>query len=177
MNSKSNLNKLGVTKSHRDSLVKNLVSDLIIYEHMKTTKAKAKATAPVFDKAVSIAKMDLPKREIERKLIPLVGNLIAVDKLIAVLAVRFKDSTSGLVDMYALQRRKGDSAEQMQMIVKGYTHKELGKQTSVKTNKEDKKAEKQADTKTVKSNVTDSKGKSQVAGNVSKAKVKSRSGI
>jgi large subunit ribosomal protein L17 len=180
MNSKSNLNKLGVKKSHRDSLVKNLVSDLIIYEHIKTTRAKAKATTPVFDKAVRIAKMDLSKRELERKLSILVGNKLAVDKLIEVLAVRFKDATSGLVDMYALQRRKGDAAEQMQLMVKGYTHREIGKKTAekaVKATKDVKAEDKEADVKNAKTKVSVASSKSQVAGNVSKAKVKSRSGI
>ena len=134
MNSKSNLNKLGVKKSHRVALKKNLLSDLIIYEHIKTTKAKAKAVAPIFDKVVRLSKLDLPKRELERKLIMLVGNKNAVSKLIEVFSKRFEKDNTGLVKLFMLQPRKGDGAERIEMIVKGYSYKDIGKKIGEKKN-------------------------------------------
>lgn len=175
MNSKSNLNKLGVKKSHRVSLKKNLLSDLVIYEHMQTTKARAKAIAPMFDKAVKTAKMDLPKRELERKLTMYVGNKLAVEKLIEVFAKRFEKETTGLVKLYALQARKGDGAEQVKMIVKGYTYKEVGKKIATSDKKKEEKVE--ADKPTNKFEEKDVKANSQVMGKVNTSTVKSRSGI
>ena len=178
MNSKSNLNKFGVKKSHRVSLVKSILSDLVLYEHITTTKVKAKAIAPMFDKAVVIAKMDLSRREVERKLGIYIGNELAVSKLIDVIGKRFTKEKSGLVKLYPLQRRKGDGAEQITMIVKGYTYKEVGKKVSASLPVSNKEAKPEAKSKAPTVAAMDSKGgKSQVAGSVNKSSVKSRSGI
>jgi ribosomal protein L17 len=176
MNSKSNLSKLGVKKSHRDSLKKNLVTDFIIYEHLKTTKAKAVALIHLFDRAVNVSTSDLPKNEIERKLQIIIGNELAVKKMIEVISKRFKTQKSGFANLFALQRRKGDAAEMVKIIMKGYVYKEVGKKLN-KTTKEEAKAEKAAEAKANKPEFKDSKGKSQVAGNLSTITVKSRKGI
>jgi large subunit ribosomal protein L17 len=178
MNSKSNLNKFGVKKSHRDSLIKTILSDLVIYEHVTTSKAKAKAIAPLFDKAVVIAKMDMSRREVERKLGIYVGNDLAVSKMIDVIGKRFTKEKSGLVKLYPLQRRKGDGAEQITMIVKGYTYKEVGKKVSGSSTSKKEATKPESKSKAPTIAAIDSKGgKSQVAGSVNKSTVKSRSGI
>ena len=175
MNSKSNLHKLGAKKSHRVSLVKGLLSDLVIFEHVKTTDAKAKAVAPLFDKAVKIAKLDIPRRELERKLMMLMGNKNAVGKLIDVFVKRFEKDTTGLVKKYKLGARKGDGAKQTLMIVKGYTYKEIGKKID---SKKSEKKEKEIEQKTSqKFENEDIKAGSQVMGKVNPQAVKTRSGI
>lgn len=175
MNSKSNLNKLGVKKSHRVSLVKGILSDLVIFEHVKTTNARAVAVAPMFDKAVKTAKLDIPRRELERKLIMMLGNISAANKLIDVFVKRFDKDTRGLVKLYKLGARKGDGAQQTLMIVKGYTYKEIGKKIeSKKQSKTEKEEEKKS---TQKFDNETAKSGSQVMGKINTTTVKSRSGI
>lgn len=175
MNSKSNLNKLGVKKSHRISIIKGILSDLVIFEHVKTTNSRAIAVAPMFDKAVKIAKLDMPRRELERKLVMMLGNISAANKLIDVFVKRFNKDKTGLVKLYKLGARKGDGAQQTLMIVKGYTYKEIGKKIETKKElnvekEEVKKSTQKFDNETVKSG-------SQVMGKINTTTVKSRSGI
>ena len=175
MNSKSNLHKLGAKKSHRVSLVKGILSDLIIFEHVTTTNAKAAAVTPVFDKVVRIAKLDIPRRELERKITKLVGNKYAVSKLIDVFVKRFEKESNGLVKTYKLGARKGDGAQQTLMIVKGYVYKDKGKKVA---SKKEEKSEKETDQKSAKRfEKEEVKSGSQVMGKVNPSAVKTRSGI
>jgi len=177
MNSKTMISKVGIKASHRRSLQKNLLSDLIIYEYLTTTKQKAKLVVGDFDKLVKIAKSKKDAVSKDRLLKLKVGNENAVKKLIEVYAKRFEKESSGLVKVYKLGQRKGDSSDVVKLMVKGYEYKEIGKKVS----QSKKKAEKEAEQKEVAKkdfNISkDQKGHAQVAGNVSGAKIKTRSGI
>lgn len=177
MNSKSTLHKIGAKKSHRVSLVKGILSDLVVFEHVKTTNAKAAAVAPLFDKAVKIAKEDKPRRELERQLTMLVGNKNAVGKLIDVFVKRFEKDTTGLVKLYKLGARKGDGAQQTLMIVKGYEYREIGKKVTTKKEEKQEKETSKKEKEVKKFEKEDVKGGSQVKGKINTSTVKSRSGI
>ena len=47
---------LGRTKEAREMMLRNLLSSIIIYEKVETTKAKAKAVKPLLEKAITTAK-------------------------------------------------------------------------------------------------------------------------
>jgi len=176
MNSKTNLNKIGAKKSHRKALISNILSDLIIYEHLKTTKAKAKAVKSSFDNVIKVSKTKLSRIELERKLTPIVINKIAVAKLIDVFSKRFENDSQGLVKTFNMGRRKGDGAEEIRMIVRGYEYKEIGKKTSIKDVKDNKDIRVENKKKN-QFNIENKKETSQVAGKTSPANVKTRSGI
>lgn len=100
--------KLGRKKSHRKSLVKNLVTSLVLYERVKTTQAKAREVLPIFSRLVNVAKKgDLNARKALIKFFP--AKLMA-SKMIESIAPRFKDFSGGFVKIFKIQPRKGDSA-------------------------------------------------------------------
>lgn len=177
MNSKTMISKVGIKASHRNSLQKNLLSDLIIYEHLTTTKQKSKLVVGEFDKLVKIAKSDKNALSKARLLKQKVANDNAVSKLIEVYAKRFEKEVSGLVKVYKLGQRKGDSSDVVKLMVKGYEYKEIGKKVQASKKRAEKEVEEKSASKKDFNISKDQKGHAQVAGNVSAAKIKTRSGI
>jgi large subunit ribosomal protein L17 len=45
-------------KAPRESMLKNMVASVILYEKIKTTKAKAKAAQPIVEKMITLGKRD-----------------------------------------------------------------------------------------------------------------------
>ena len=176
MNSKRSINKIGVKKSHRDAMSKNLVNDLIIYEYITTTKAKAVTAKSMFDKVISIVKNGKDARNKELQLESVLSNNIAVKKLLEVYGKRFEKANSGFVNRYIIGPRKGDGAVMVKLIVKGYVHKEIGKKVSTSSSKQKVQAEPSKVSNDL-SNTNVTKSSSQVVGNLSGGKVKTRAGI
>ena len=50
--------KLGITPSHRKSLMRNLAIEVIDHEKIKTTHTKAKAIRGYVEKLITLAKVD-----------------------------------------------------------------------------------------------------------------------
>ena len=175
MNSKTGITKVGRKKSHRDSLQRNLLSDLIVYEYLKTSKAKARLVVGEFDKLIKVTRSKIAEREKSRKLFVKLHNENAVAKLLAIYQKRFADETSGFVHVYKLGIRKGDSTEMVKLMVKGYVYKDIGKKVAEKPVKKETQESKQ--TESQKFNTKESIGKSQLAGKAAASKVKTRSGI
>ncbi|KKT75071.1 MAG: 50S ribosomal protein L17 [Candidatus Peregrinibacteria bacterium GW2011_GWA2_44_7] len=48
--------KLGREADHRNALLKNLATSIILHEKIKTTKAKAKAVVPKVEKMITLAR-------------------------------------------------------------------------------------------------------------------------
>lgn len=101
--------KLGRPTSQRLALYRNLVTDLIRYEALTTTVAKARAIQPIAEKIVTLAKQDsvhhrrLAAAEIyDRKI---------VQKLFNVVGPRFTDRPGGYTRVLRLGPRLGDAAE------------------------------------------------------------------
>ncbi len=100
---------LGREKAPREALFRNLATDLIIYEKIKTTKAKAKALRPIAEKIITLAKSDnLHNRRRMAGFLYLPGS---VEKLFDVLGPRFKERKGGYTRIIKLPRRRGDAAE------------------------------------------------------------------
>lgn len=175
MNNKPRISKLSGSTARTNALKRNLLTDLVVYEHVETTAGKAKAIIPLFDKVVNIAK-GADKRIAENKLNKILLSTVATKKVIEVLAERLSSEQSGYLNYYKTGRRKGDNAPMVKMMVKGYVYKEIG--TSSKTKKRKTQDSK---TKTQSFKVDESKAKeakhSQVASKATQGKVKSRSGI
>lgn len=180
MNSKTNLPKIGRKKSHRESLQKNLVSDLLVYEYVTTTKAKSKLALHLFADVIKLAKSDKTEYEKRRLLTRMLGNENAVTKVLDVFTKRFADETSGLVKLYKVENRKGDNAPQVKMMVKGYVYKQIGKKVAeVKKAKAKKTENEEAEKKPAQGirAAKDLSQKDQIQGAANSAKVKTRSGI
>ncbi len=109
MRHRKKLNTLGLKKSHRDSLLKNLIASLVINEKIKTTDRRAKALAQRFGRLMSLVKKQ-ETREAIRTIAGYAFTMAASRKLIAELKPRYETRTSGFTRITRLGLRKGDNA-------------------------------------------------------------------
>lgn len=100
--------KLSRKIGHRKSLIKNLVTSLILYEKMITTSAKAKSFLADFEKVINLAKPQTLSAR--RRILGFLKTKSAVDKVFDVLVPRYKNFNSGYAKTYNLGRRPGDNA-------------------------------------------------------------------
>jgi len=101
--------KLGRTTSHRRSLLRNMVTSLIIEERIETTVPKAKALRPSIEKMITLGKKgDLAAR---RKAAAYVMTDEALTKLFDVLGPRFGDREGGYTRIVRTAWQKGDGAD------------------------------------------------------------------
>ena len=101
--------KLGRTTSHRRSLLRNMVTSLIMEERIETTVPKAKALRPSIEKMITLGKKgDLAAR---RKAAAYVMTDEAIAKLFDTLGPRFGDREGGYTRIVRTGWNKGDGAE------------------------------------------------------------------
>lgn len=110
MRHKSRRNRLNQKPDHARLLQKNLVTSLVLYESIRTTRKRARVIQPLFDKLVTTAKGDNTMNAI-RAINTAVADKNASRKLIEVLAKRYAGRTSGYTRVKAVGSRKGDGAE------------------------------------------------------------------
>lgn len=100
--------KLGRNTSHRRSLLRNLVTSLILEERIETTVPKAKAMRPHVEKMITLGKRgDLSAR---RQAASYLMTRAAVSKLFDI-APRFGDREGGYLRIVKTGWRKGDGGE------------------------------------------------------------------
>lgn len=101
--------KLGRTTSHRRSLLRNMVTSLIMEERIETTVIKAKAVRPQVEKMITLGKKgDLAAR---RQAAAYLMTDEAVRKLFDTVAPRFGDRNGGYLRITRTGWQKGDGAE------------------------------------------------------------------
>lgn len=114
--------KLGRTSSQRKAMLRDLVSDLIINDRIKTTKTRAKETQRLAEKMVTLGKRgDLHAR---RQAAVFLRNELAevgetedeiivqstLQKLFDDIAVRFENRNGGYTRVLNTEPRRGDGA-------------------------------------------------------------------
>jgi len=100
-------------KAPREMMLRNLAASVLIYERVKTTKAKALAVRSLVEKLITAAKKgDLTAR---RKLISVLPQKMAVKKSMEVLGKRYKDRNGGYTRIIKIGNRQGDGAEIVQI--------------------------------------------------------------
>src|SRR3979411_1690472 len=101
--------KLGRNTSHRRSLLRNLVTSLIVEERIETTVPKAKAMRPLAEKMITLGKRgDLSAR---RQAGAYLMTKEAVSKLFDTVAPRFGDREGGYLRIVRTGWNKGDGAD------------------------------------------------------------------
>jgi len=101
--------KLGRNTAHRRSLLRNLVTSLILEERIETTVPKAKAMRPQVEKMITLGKRgDLTAR---RQAHAYLMTSAAVDKLFDTIAPRFGDRNGGYLRIVRTAWQKGDGAD------------------------------------------------------------------
>jgi len=101
--------KLGRNTSHRRSMLRNLVTSLIVEERIETTVPKAKALRPLVEKMITLGKRgDLSAR---RQAGAYLMTKEAVTRLFDTVAPRFGDRQGGYLRIIRAGWRKGDGAD------------------------------------------------------------------
>jgi len=109
--------KLGRATDHRLALFRNLVTDLLRYEKIITTEAKAKEVRGLADRVITLGKRgDLSAR---RRAMGYLYDKKIVEKLFDQLGPRYAQRPGGYSRVVKLGPRQGDGARmaQLELIV------------------------------------------------------------
>ena len=107
--------KLGRATDHRLALFRNQVTDLLRYEKIITTEAKAKEVRGLAERIITLGKRgDLHAR---RQALRFVYDKSVVDKVFDDLAERYADRRGGYTRVMKLGPRQGDGARMAQLAM------------------------------------------------------------
>ncbi|ETB63785.1 TPA: 50S ribosomal protein L17 [Candidatus Nomurabacteria bacterium] len=106
----NNIRKFGRKRNQRKALLKGLMLALISHEKIETTEAKAKELRPEIEKLITKANMGtLASR---RLIVSRLYNLTSeANKLIDVIAPKYKGRSGGYTRITKLPRRLGDASK------------------------------------------------------------------
>ena len=104
---------LSRTKGPREALLRNLATSVILYEKVKTTKARAKFVRGLVEKAITVGKTKNVNTVRQLNKMFMVSN--AVKKVVEDLGPKYKDRKGGYLRITPLGRRVGDAAEMVQI--------------------------------------------------------------
>jgi large subunit ribosomal protein L17 len=109
--------KLKRNVAARDSLLRGLVTSVILEERIITTVPKAKAAKPLVEKMITLAKEDT--LHARRQAAAFLRTPDSVKKLFDKLGTRFGQRNGGYTRVVRLGPRKGDGAEQAMLELVG----------------------------------------------------------
>ena len=95
--------KLGVPTAHRRAMLRNLVTNLLIYERIKTTVPKAKEARRFADRMITLGKSGTLAAR--RRALAFIQRKDIVYKLFAEIAPRFKERKGGYTRIIKIGRR------------------------------------------------------------------------
>jgi large subunit ribosomal protein L17 len=101
--------RLNKKPDHARSLKRNLVTSLLLYESIRTTRKQAKVIQPIVDRLICNAKKMSPHNAI-RAINMVVTDKNASRKVMDVLIKRYAKRTSGFTSLVIAGARKGDGA-------------------------------------------------------------------
>ena len=132
--------KLGRNSSQRKALLRNLVTSFIEKERIRTTLSKAKATRPVAEKMITLAKSNT--LHARRQALQVIYKRDVVKKLFDDIGPRFQERPGGYTRIIKLGPRMGDGAEMAILELVGTEFKK--KEKKKESIKEKAKAAQQA---------------------------------
>ncbi len=97
----------------RRALLRNLVTSVVLYEKVKTTRAKAKAVQPIVERCVTLGKSQTLAAR--RRLLTILTHPNAVRKMFEVFSSRYASRSGGYTRIVKIGRRVGDAAEIVQI--------------------------------------------------------------
>jgi len=100
--------KLSRKLAHRNHMIRNLATSLILYEKIITTSAKAKEIKPIVERVINIGKSN--DLQAYRRLNGYLTHRNAVKKVIEILSPRYSKIPSGCIQIIHYQPRHGDNA-------------------------------------------------------------------
>lgn len=102
--------RLRYKPAHSRSLQRNLVTSVLLYEAVRTTRKRAEVVQPIVDRIIAVARTKQPHIAI-RYINGIVMHKNACRKTMEVLKERYKDRTSGYTRLVPLGSRAGDGAK------------------------------------------------------------------
>ena len=105
--------RLGRSMSHRRALYRNLVTDLLKYEEITTTEAKAKEVRGLAEKMITLGKNG--GLHSHRQALSFILDKKVAEKIFAELAPRYAERPGGYTRITKLGPRLGDGAAMVQL--------------------------------------------------------------
>ena len=105
--------QLGRSMSHRKSLYRNLVTDLLKYEKIVTTEAKAKEVCGLAEKIITLGKKG--KLSAYRQALTFIIDKTVAEKTFSELSSRYAERPGGYTRIVKLEPRPGDGAPMVQL--------------------------------------------------------------
>jgi large subunit ribosomal protein L17 len=100
--------KLGRTSSHKEAMLRNMVTSVIKYESIRTTDMKAKELRKVAEKMITLGKRG--SLHARRQALSVVRDKAMVDKLFGELTERYRSRAGGYTRIVKVGYRFGDNA-------------------------------------------------------------------
>lgn len=122
------VNHLGRTAPHREAMLSNMASSLILHKRINTTVAKAKALRKYIEPLITKSKTD--STHSRRTVFSLLQNKEAVAELFRDVAAKVAERPGGYTRIIKTGNRLGDAAEMCMMELVDYNElmvKESGK--------------------------------------------------
>ena len=126
--------------AHRRALLRNLVTSFLEKERMRTTLAKAKATRPLAEKMITLAKKNT--LHARRQALRFIYKKIVVKKLFDEIGPRFSERPGGYTRIVKIGPRAGDGADMAILELVGTEYKKKGKKKDLKEKMKEAKAKK-----------------------------------
>jgi len=115
MRHRNNVDKIGMVRSHRRSVLANLASSLFLNAKVDTTHARAKASQRYAERLITLARRgDLHAR---RLAFARLRDKAAVTVLFDEIGPRFADRPGGYTRVIKLGPRRGDGAEMARLML------------------------------------------------------------
>ena len=111
--------RLNEKPAHARMLTRNLVTSLLLYERVRTTKKRARVVQPIVDRLIAFAKTRPPSQAI-RYVNRVVTDKNASRKVMEVFIERYRTRPSGLTRMKPAGSRMGDGAEVVDLELVDY---------------------------------------------------------
>jgi large subunit ribosomal protein L17 len=108
MRHKLKIKKLNRTSSHRKAMFANMATSLIMNEQIQTTVPKAKALRPIVERLVTKARKGTLSAR--RDIISRIKDVTAANKLMTIIADRYKERPGGYTRVVKAGFRYGDRA-------------------------------------------------------------------
>jgi large subunit ribosomal protein L17 len=113
MGRRTDQRRKGQTSSYRRALYRNLVTDLLGYEKILTTEARARVIRGIAEEMITLGKKGTLHHR--RQALAYIFDKDVTDKLFSDLAKRYADRQGGYVRVAKLGQRAGDAAPIVQI--------------------------------------------------------------
>ncbi len=132
--------RLRRNSAQRRALLRNLVTSFLEKERMRTTLAKAKATRPLAEKMITLAKKNT--LHTRRQALRFIYKKTVVKKLFDEIGPRFSERPGGYTRIVKVGPRAGDGADMAILELIGTEYKKKGKKKDIKEKMKEAKAKK-----------------------------------